>query len=121
MTNWTEVTWLEVMGGDTVRLPGRPDSEALVDSVSSPQRGHARMSRTYVRDDGKTGDVIEAHEHVECTVQLAGRDKKLFFAPSAAIELLMDDAFFLRRALVIARELNATPIPHDPIAEWNAG
>jgi hypothetical protein len=120
VTQWIEVTWTEVMEGDHVRMVGQPESEAVVKTISDPWRGHATVLRTWVDDASKERDVIGPHEHVDIFVTLEGRAGQLKFPPSAAVELLADDAFHARRlAVMLAAFPASTPVPPNPARDWN--
>lgn len=120
MTQWIEVTWAEVMEGDHVRMVGQPASEAVVATISDPWRGHAKYETKISQRTGKPYDIIEAHEHVDIFVTLEGRAGQLKFSPSAAVELLADDAFHARRlAVMLAAFLASTPVLPNPARDWN--
>jgi hypothetical protein len=97
---WTSSTWAYVMRGDDVRLPGRPDSVTTVQEISS-QEWHASV-RQYTNRNGELRDWIEPHEHTEISVRLAhSPDRTIRFAPTANVEILMDNA---RRAAFLLQQ-----------------
>jgi hypothetical protein len=122
---WIEVTWAEVMEGDHVRMVGQPASEAVVKTISDPWRGHSETVWEKRVEDYPNGaqqwkHVIVPHEHVDIFVTLEGRAGQLKFAPSAAVELLADDAFHARRlAVMLAAFPASTPVLPNPARDWN--
>lgn len=120
MSEWIEVTWAEVMQADHVRVIGLPDSESVVQDVSSPWRGHAQHETKISQRTGKPYDIITAHEHVDVFIRLAGRPGLLTRQPLDRVELLADDAFHARRlAAMLAAFPTSTPVLPSPAREWN--
>jgi hypothetical protein len=119
MTEWIEVTWVEVMAGDHVRMVGAPESAAVVESITpDPWRGHTKSREYWV--DGKARDFVEPHEHLDVFVRLVGRGGLLKFAPDGAVELLADDAFHARRLAVMLDAFpTSTPVLPNPARDWN--
>lgn len=123
---WQEVSWTDVMEGDTVRLVGQPGTDSVVDSVSLPHNWHSKVVWEKRVEDYPNGtqqwkSVVEPHERWEVHVRLKGRPGLLTFAPDARVELLNDDALHARRlAAVLAAFPTSTSVVRNPIIEWNS-
>lgn len=99
---WMLAAWQYVVVGDAVRLPGRPETEALVDFIST-QQWHAKLSQ-YVNRDGELQDWAEPWKHDVIHVRLAGRAVPLDWPPAEPVEILMD---FDRRAVFGVQQMFA--------------
>jgi hypothetical protein len=99
---WMLAAWQYVVVGDAVRLPGRPETETLVDFISTQQR-HAKLSR-YVNRDGELRDWVEPWKHDVIHVRFAGRADPLDWPPAEPVEILMD---FDRRSVFGVQQMFA--------------
>lgn len=82
--DWELSTWGMVLAGDEVRLPGRPDSEMLVTSITPERLWHVKDGGT-----GKWWD-DEAIEHITRTAKMKDRDGAVSLPPEMPIEIYMD-------------------------------
>lgn len=86
---WEASTWHYVMDGDTVRLPGRSETESVVESIM-PIGWHAD-SREYVGQDGKVRDWVTPREHTKLSIRFVGRPGMVHFEPDVPVDILMDE------------------------------
>jgi hypothetical protein len=98
---WTLSEWQHVIMKDIVRLPGRPETEASVGSVSRQAR-HAD-SREYTGQDGKVRDWVTPHEHeiVFARLILDGSERTVNFPLETPVEILMSAS---RRAALTVQQ-----------------
>jgi hypothetical protein len=98
---WTLSEWQHVVMGDVVRLPGRPETEASVGSVSRQAR-HTD-SREYTGQDGKVRDWVTPHEHeiVFARLILDGSERTVNFPLETPVEILMSAS---RRAALTVQQ-----------------
>ena len=101
-SEWVLATWQHVVELDRVRLPGRPETEAVVSQIIVQDR-HTK-TRQYRNGNGELRDWVEPWEHEVIHVRLTGRAAPLDWPPAEPVEILMD---FDRRSVFGVQQMFA--------------